>query len=119
AALLCLFRFGSLAQFFLNTTLSILCGALLLFPAPVLFEQRVALARLFVGLARILQRAHPRRSFFGRQRARRGAEAAPGGLCRFRGGRRGLGPRDRRPPFGPARFRRDDALFANLDRDLL
>src|SRR5438105_4145851 len=123
AALLCLFRFASLAQFFLDTTLSILCGALLLLPAPVLFEQRVALARLFVGLARILQRAHPRCSFFGRQRARRGAEAAPGGLCGFRGGRRGLGPRDRRRRFGPARFRRcarrDDALFANLDRDLL
>ena len=81
-----------LAQFFLGATLSILRGALLLLPAPVFFEQRVALARLFVGLARILQRAHPCCSSSAVSVRGAAPRRRPAGSRRFRSGRRGLRP---------------------------
>ncbi len=123
-ALLGLFLFGAPANFLLGLALRVFDALLLLLAPAVFLQQGVAEAGFFIGLPRVLQRAHPRRVFFGGQGARRSTEP-PRRLRRFRSrrGRDRLGPRDSRRGFGGARFRRaagrDDPLFANLDRDLL
>ena len=104
--------FGALARFYL--------GALLLLAAAVGLDDQGVAARDLVGLAGILERAHPRRVFFGRQGAR--YPEPPRRLGRFRSGGRGrLRPGDGRLGLGAARFDRGAGhrrpFLAHLDRD--
>src|SRR5205823_13212541 len=109
--------------FLLGLALRLFDALFLLLTALVLFHQSVAEAGFFVGFPRVLQRAYPRRVFFGGQGAWGSAEPARrlGGFRSGRGRDR-LGPRDGRRGFGGARFRRaagrDDPPFANLGRYL-
>ena len=68
-ALLGLFLFGAPANFLLGLALRLFDALFLLLTPAVLLQQGVAAAGFLVGLSRILQRANPRRGFFGGQGA--------------------------------------------------
>src|SRR5579883_3374912 len=110
---------GLAARLLLGPAARLLGGALLFLPAPVGFGGKGgAPARFLVGLAGILQRAHPPRPLLGGQGAG-GDNRAADRLSRRRPRRRRLA-RDRRRGLGPCRLGRaghERALFADLDGD--
>src|SRR5207245_3682286 len=86
---------GTLAQLLFGALARLDRGALFLLAAPVGLDDRSVAARDLVGLAGILQGAHPGCVFFGRQGA--GDPEPAGRLSRVRsGGRPRLRPGDRR-----------------------